>query len=233
VLLCCGLVCLAGGITGSVVRNGVTELQLLYFGAIIFTVLGTCAFASIAVVCIRQHPPDDQVPVVWTPVTAAEALGKSRELVNYLIVASRSCFWCRRLTLPDETGVMHVQLLWNDIVQHVLLCQDCMVKYLESGSEGGVVIKMCFCFFVFLTQKPSFDVDGADVRYLFGVVGREGVFSFVVEVVFFHERFFVLQRLSVNLVRIDISFTFIALNSGSNMRQIDRVLFVAELFDAC
>ncbi len=53
--------------------------------------------------------------------------------------------------------------------------------------------KCVFVLFAFFDAKTSFHVDGADVRHLFGVVGREGLFVFVVVVMFFHIRFLIVN----------------------------------------
>lgn len=140
------------GIFGSVFRDTLSAMQLCYFGCLVFGILSTCGFGSLAVVCIRSRQPDE-LSMKFTPVSAARHLGKSDHLINLvsvclfvcffhqfcckLAVASKSCFRCRRLTAADEPGLMQAQLLSGERVLRVLLCSACFGAYIEGGREGG------------------------------------------------------------------------------------------------
>jgi hypothetical protein len=199
-----GLVCLAGGLVGSILQEDVKALQLMYFGAMLFIILSTCAFDSLSAACIKHSQPDEVIEV-FTPVSAATRLGKSKELVNFLAVSSRTCFRCRRLTAVGEPGVMKVQLIWNDLVQRVLLCRECLDAYREGTSHAHSEPICAVCLVVEVL-----------------VVCYHGVIDFQ------KQRKFSVRKRRAALVKTDICFISFVSSSGWNKVKEGLVQFAEE-----
>lgn len=135
-------VCLALGITGTIVRS-VSGLQMFYFGAIIFLILSSCGFAALfACLCegrLAPRPPAQEQ--VWTPVVAASSLGHYDErAMAYLRSATSTCYRC--LVLLEAGAASRVRLASaTHGVKSVILCSQCLVCYLTDPAPRGAGVE--------------------------------------------------------------------------------------------